>query len=152
VDVLPLVSQVDGNGNATPHGTVTGLPWSRVQGGKNAIICDPQVGDIGYVVACDRDISGVVRSGKQSTPGSSREFDVADGIYAGGCLNVAPNQYLVFTTSGVRLVDSFGNSIAMTATGMTLADCNANQIVMEAGFVNIITPVLKVNGVPVTVP
>ena len=53
VDVLPLVSQIDGNGNVTPHGIVSGIPWSRVQGGLNAIICDPQKDDIGYVVASD---------------------------------------------------------------------------------------------------
>ena len=38
VDVYPLVCQVDGNFNGKPHGTVYGLPWSRLQGGKNAVI------------------------------------------------------------------------------------------------------------------
>ncbi len=158
VDVLPLVQQVDGNGYGTPHGTVYGLPWSRAQGGKNAVICDPQVDDVGYVVAADRDIS-IVKSqapGASTTkgylPGTRRRFDVSDGIYVGGCLNVAPNQYLIFTSTGVRLVDANGNSVTMGPTGMTLADVNANQIVMAAGFVNIITPVLQVNGVPVVVP
>lgn len=152
VDVLPLVSQIDGNGYGTPHGVVPGLPWSRVQGGKNAIICDPQVGDLGYVVASDRDISKVKASGAAALPGSRRRFDIADGIYAGGCLNVAPNQYLIFTTDGIRLVDLNGNSISMGPTGMTYADVNGNQFIMAAGFVNIVTPVFQVNGVPITVP
>lgn len=152
VDVLPLVQQIDGNGNGTPHGTVPGLPWSRMQGGKNAVICDPQVGDLGYVVAADRDTSRVRSTKAQALPGTRRTFDIADGIYAGGCLNVAPNQYLIFTATGVRLVDMNGNSVSMGPLGMTLADSNANQIVMAAGFVNIITPVLQVNGIPVAVP
>ncbi len=158
VDVLPLVQQISPKGYGTPHGTVPGLPWSRLQGGKNAIICDPQVGDVGYVVASDRDTSKVrnqsipISTTTGFLPSTRRKFSIADGIYAGGCLNVAPDQYLIFTSTGVRLVDMNGNSVSMGPTGMTLADNNANQIVMAAGFVNIITPVLQVNGTPVTVP
>jgi hypothetical protein len=152
VDVLPLVQQIDGNGYGTSHGVVHGLPWSRVQGGKNAIICDPQVGDVGYVVAADRDISKVKNTRAESLPGSRRRFNISDGVYAGGCLNVAPNQYLIFTSTGVRLVDSNGNSVTTGPTGMTLADLNGNQIVMAAGFVNVVTASFRVNGVPVTVP
>lgn len=152
VDVLPLVNQVDGNNNSTVHGTVYGLPWARVQGGKNAVICDPIVDDIGYVVISDRDISNVKSSSKQSNPGSFRRFDIADGIYVGGCLNVAPDQYLIFTTTGVRLVDKNGNSITMASTGIILADQFGNQIQMKNGAVNIVTASFQVNGTPVTVP
>jgi hypothetical protein len=153
VDVIPLVSQVDGNGYGTPHGTVPGLPWSRVQGGKNAVICDPQAGDIGYVVAADRDTSIVKSTQAAALPGSRRRFNIADGVYAGACLNAgAPNQYLIFTATGIQIVDLNGNSVTMGPSGMTLADLNGNQIVMAAGFVNIITTVLQVNGVAVIVP
>lgn len=152
VDVQPLVNQIDGNGYGRAHGTVYGLPWSRVQGGTSAVICDPVAGDLGYVVAADRDISTVKSTRAAANPGSRRQFDIADGVYAGGCLNVAPNQYLIFTESGVRLVDLNGNSVTMSAAGVNLTDLNGNQIQMVAGFVNIQTPVFKVNGVPVTVP
>ena len=70
VDVTPLVSQIDGNGYGTPHGTVYGLPWSRLQSGKSGIICDPQVNDIGYVMAADRDISKVKATSTAALPGS----------------------------------------------------------------------------------
>ncbi len=175
VDVLPLVQQIDGNAYGTPHGIVYGLPWQRIQGGKNAIICDPFVDDIGYVVASDRDVSKV----KNQAPGFStkvgfvpstrRRFDIADGVYAGGCLNVAPEQYIIFTGTGIRIVDGDGNSVTMdnlgiklldfhgnsyasTAAGVNITDVNANQMQMVAGFVNFVTPFLKVNGVTITVP
>lgn len=147
VDVLPLVNQIDGGGNSTPNGTVFGIPWSRVQGGKNAIICDPEVDDIGYVVVSDRDISAVKSTRKQANPGSFRKFDLADGIYVGGALNVAPDQYLVFKSDGVRLVDKNGNSVAMTPDGMTLTDKNENVVQMASGGVSI-TPKA---GQPVTI-
>lgn len=152
VDVQPLVSQVDGNGYGTPHGVVPGLPWSRLQGGNSAVICDPMVGDLGYVVAADRDTSKVRASLGPALPGTRRKYDIADGVYAGGCLNSAPGQYLIFTSTGIRMVDVNGNSVSMGPTGMTLADVNGNQVIMAAGFVNIVTAVFQVNGVPVIVP
>lgn len=152
VDVLPLVNQIDGAGNSTANDTVYGIPWFRLQGGNSAIIVDPVAGDVGYVTCCDRDISNVKASLAQSNPGSFRKFDISDGVYIGGCLCVAPGQYLVFTLTGCRLVDINGNSITMSSTGINLTDCNSNQIQMKAGAVNIVTPVLQVNGVPVTVP
>ena len=135
VDVLPLVTQLDGQNNATPHGTVHGLPFFRVGAGSNAIICDPQVGDIGIVHAASRDISSVVSKRGQANPGSLRKYDLADGVYVGGILGQTPTQYVVFTP-----------------TGINIGDKNGNIIEMAAGFVNIVTTVLKVNGVPVTVP
>ena len=118
VDVIPLVSQVDGNGYGTVHGTVYGLPWSRVQGGKSAIICDPVAGDIGYVIAADRDISKVKATQAAALPGSGRSFDIADGVYAGACLNAAaPTTYIQFKPDGyLKIVDAGGNVIETTST------------------------------------
>lgn len=104
VDVVPLVNQVDGSGNATPHGTIFGLPYSRMHGGTNAIIMDPNVGDIGIVVFASRDISSVKAGKAQANPGSGRRFDHADGMYVGGVLNGTPSQYVQFNASGINLV------------------------------------------------
>lgn len=104
VDVLPLVNQTDGAGNAVPHDTVHNLPYFRLQGGANAIIIDPQVGDIGIAVFANRDISSV-KSGKgQANPGSSRRHDMADGMYLGGILNGVPTQYFRFSATGIEIV------------------------------------------------
>jgi phage baseplate assembly protein gpV len=104
VDVQPLVNQVDGYKNATPHGTIYHLPYFRLQGGANAVIIDPQIGDIGVAVIEDRDISSVKANAGQANPGSSRIFDMADGLYIGGFLNGAPTQYVQFSTAGIALL------------------------------------------------
>ena len=57
VDILPLVNQTDGAGNAEAHGVIYNCPYFRLQGGTNAIIIDPSVGDIGWAGFADRDIS-----------------------------------------------------------------------------------------------
>lgn len=96
IDVMPLVNQVDGKGNATPHGIIHDIPFVRLQAGRNAVIIDPQVGDIGLALVCSRDISGVKATGAAATPGMVRSFDYADSIYLGAVLGDAPEQYLAF--------------------------------------------------------
>ena len=103
VDVMPLVNQLDGQDNAVPHGVVYNLPYFRVQGGANAVIIDPQVGDIGLAVFADRDISAVKASKAQANPGSMRRGSYADGLYLGGFLNGAPSQVVRFTSDGIHV-------------------------------------------------
>lgn len=120
VDVLPLVNQIDGSvpPNPTPHITVHGLPYFRIQGGANGIIIDPQVGDIGIAVFASRDISSVKANQAQANPGSFRQFDFADGIYLGGVLNGVPSQYVRFSASGIEIVSP--TQITLTAPNIAL--------------------------------
>lgn len=129
VDAHPLVNQIDGVGKPTPHGNVLNLPYFRLQGGGNAVVIDPQVGDIGIAIISDRDISAVKAGKAQANPGSFRRFDLADGIYLGGILNGTPDQY-----------------VALTADGITLSDKNGNVIAMKAGSIDVTTTAFRVNG------
>lgn len=113
IDAQPLVNQIDGVGATTPHGTIFNLPYFRLQGGTNAIILDPKVGDIGIAIIADRDISAVKTTKAVASPGSFRKFDLADGVYIGGVLNGTPDQYIGFTDDGIKLADKNGNVIQM---------------------------------------
>jgi len=103
VDLQPLVNQVDGYGNAIPQGVLHNIPYMRMQGGVNAIILDPQVGDIGVTVFADRDITAVKSTAKRANPNSNRRFDVADGLYLGGMLNGIPSQYIQFLSNKIQI-------------------------------------------------
>jgi hypothetical protein len=109
VDVMPIVNVIDGSGRSWPHDTIYDVPYIRIQGGINAVICDPHAGDIGLCVFCDRDQSAAQKTGAQSNPGSGRRFDLADGIYIGGWNSqVVPQNYVVINPDG---------SIAVLSTG-----------------------------------
>ena len=103
VDVTPLVNQLDGQGNPTPHVTIYNLPYFRLQGGANGVIIDPEKGDIGVAVFASRDISQVKATRKQGNPGSHRQYSFADGMYLGGMLNGTPTQYIQFSAAGIRI-------------------------------------------------
>lgn len=123
VDVLPLVGQVDGIGTVVPHATVYGLPFERLQGGSNAIICDPAVGDIGLVSFGSRDSSLAERSLQPSPPGSARQFDWADGFYVASVLNTTPTQYLQFVGDTIinlispGTINVIGAQVNISSTG-----------------------------------
>lgn len=104
VSLLPLVQQIDGEGDVTPHATIYNAPYMRVQGGANAVILDPKAGDIGIAVFCDRDISAVKSSKGEAPPGSSRQSDPADAVYLGSIIAAAPAQYVRFSESGIEMV------------------------------------------------
>lgn len=104
VDVQPLVNQLDGSNNQMPHAVVFGIPYFRLQGGTDAIIIDPKVGDIGIAVFADHDISSVKANKAQANPGSMRRFSLSDGLYIGGVLNGTPVQYIRYSAAGIEMV------------------------------------------------
>ncbi len=104
VDVQVLVQRIAGDGTVIDAGKIHNLPYMRIQGGTDAVIMDPKVGDIGLAAICDRDISAVVASKAAAAPASLRRHDMADGLYLGGFLNGTPAQYIQFTEGGINLV------------------------------------------------
>ena len=102
VDVQVLVNMLDGAGVGHPiNEPLHNLPYFRLQGGSDAIIIKPKVGDIGIAGFCSRDISTVKTTKKQANPGSWSTHSLSDGLYFGGVLNGTPTQYIQFTSSGI---------------------------------------------------
>lgn len=130
VDVRPLVAQVDGAGQTTPHGIVYGLPYARLQGGASAVILDPAAGDIGLAVFADRDISAVKATRKAGPPGSARSYDMADGVYVGGVLNGAPAQYVQFLPAGGIAITATG-PVTITAPSVNLGGVGGKKVVLD---------------------
>lgn len=135
VDVQPAVNQIDGQGNKTAHGIINGVAVLRVQGGSWAIIADPQVGDVGYMLVADRDISALkANGGAVSNPGSYRRHNLSDGVYIGAMLAPMPTQYVEFTSTGITIKDKNGNTIVMGPAGI-----NLNGLIIDASG-NVTTP------------
>ena len=120
VDVQPLVNQLDGQGNQTPHGQVLATPYLQFQWGTWAVVATPVVGDMGIMICADRDISSAVAAKGQANPGSRRKLDWADGVYLGGLLNPTPTQKLSLTPQGFSVTDANSNSITTSSSGLVL--------------------------------
>ena len=134
VDVLPLVNQIDGLGNATPHTTVHNIPYFRIQGGVNAVIIDPAPGDLGICVFASRDISKIKSTKAPANPGSFRQFSHSDGLYIGGVLNGTPVQFIEFSTAGVTITASaitINGDTTINGKLTTTGDTTANGISVD---------------------
>lgn len=140
VDVLPLIDMLDGYGDRVPHATVHRLPYMRLQGGRNAIIVDPAVGDIGICVVCDRDISITKEERAQSSPPSLRANNISDGLYVGGILNGAPEQYIHYHDGGIRI--NTPNDVSI--------DCNAFVVNAKSSVITADTSAIKSSSVDIT--
>ena len=101
VTVSPMVHQIQANGSIIPHNKIYNLPYCRLQGGENAIVIDPAVGDIGMAIYTDRDISIVKETRKSGPPGTRLRNHFSSGLYVGGFLNGAPQQYIHFKSTSV---------------------------------------------------
>lgn len=127
VSIQPLVNAIDASGQATAHGTVYNCPYLRIQGGTNAVILDPQVGDIGLAVICDRDISATQAGNAAAPPGSNRRFDLSDAVYLSSIMgSTIPTQYIEFNTAGITIHSpgavsiTAGGAVSVTAPTITL--------------------------------
>lgn len=135
VNVQPMVNQLDGYGDSVPHGVIFNVPYMRIQGGANAVIIDPKVGDIGIACFASHDISAVKANRDISNPGSLRRFDMADAIYIGGILNGTPVNYVMISDDEITLKHST----------KVIIDAPAGEINTPEGLV-IVGPVSQSGG------
>lgn len=143
VSIQILVDQVTGDDKTVPHGEITNVPYVRLQGGANAIIIDPQVGDIGLACFSSRDISAVKNARSDAPPGSRRAYDFSDAVYIGGLLNGTPTQYIQFTEGGI-LVHS-PNTVTVQAQSAVV---EAATVAVEASAsIALTAPTIALNGV-----
>lgn len=135
VNVQPLVQQVNGLGEVTPHGTIFNLPYIRIQGGGNAVILDPQVGDIGIICIADRDSSAAIASKNQAPPGSRRKNSPADGFYMMSVISSAPTQYMQFNTGGINIItpNTFVAKGASGASNPPTVTMSSSSMVLSFG-------------------
>jgi hypothetical protein len=124
VAVQPMVNQIDGSGNATPHGQINGIPVWMMYGAGSAVKITPAVGDIGLLIISDRDISSVKSNAAVSNPGSRRVFDFADGVYLGGVLNAPATQSIVMNSAGITITSA---TVTINATNIVTTGLLTNN-------------------------
>jgi hypothetical protein len=124
VNVQPLVSAVDSQGNAFEHGTLFSVPYFVLQSGGSAVIVVPTPGDTGILLVCDRDITSAKATLAPGPPPSNRSFDFSDALYLGGVLGPTPTQSVTVGPAGITFTDAHGNSLAMTSAGIALTSAS----------------------------
>lgn len=124
-DVQPLIDQVDGLGNRTPHAVVYGVAVGRNHSGSGAFTSDPVAGDTYKMHVADRDISSFKATGQQAGPGSKRRSSLSDGVL-GQAINAKPPTQGVTCKpgGGIIVFDKGGARIETSADGDTVTITN----------------------------
>jgi len=150
VQVQPLVNLKDGHDQPVEHPQLYGIPYFRLQGGSNAVIMDPEKGDIGIAVFASRDISSVKTLKGLATAASDRKYDLADGLYIGGVLNGSPTQYVQFNSAGITVNSPAKVHVVapdVTVDASTSATVNtATADVSATSALNVTSPTSTFNG------
>lgn len=141
VDVKSTIYQIDNKNELIDQPIIYNVPYTQIQGGKNAIIIEPKVGDLGFCVFCQRDISAFKATKNYALPGSKRTYNPSDAIYIGGILNEQPERYVKITDDGVEI---YGDAnVTVKADNVQVEATNA---VIKAQDTTIDSPVTKMVG------
>ena len=129
LSVIPVVREANADGEMIEETPIFGIRYFQWQFGQNAIKGTPEIGDIGLIVTCRKDISSP-ESGMVQT---YRQYCPSDSIYIGGIfgLNIAPTQYIEFTQNGINVTTLKDVNITCdkaTVTATTSADITAPAI------------------------
>ncbi|MCJ2087267.1 hypothetical protein MKK88_14920 [Methylobacterium sp. E-005] len=116
VDIRPVLSDVDGLGQAQKPAVIYGIPVPRNQSGDSVVINDPSVGDRAHFSVFDRDHSSSQASDWQAgNPGSFRRSTMADAIFHAVLPREAQEvkQFIRFDDGdgGITQQDRHGNSL-----------------------------------------
>lgn len=150
VDIQPLSSHSYKDGQEIPQVPVYGISYFRLQAGKNAIIIDPKVGDIGVYACADRDISRIVATKKASIPATNRKDSPSDAIYFGSVLGDKPEQFIEIKDDGIYITtpnDIFASckNLFVKSSGNIQATCK-DMDVSASGDVNIKAVNVKIDA------
>lgn len=143
VDVTPMVTQTDAEGNSIPPVTIPHLPYFRYQHGTAAIICDPKVGDLGLAVFAQQDCSRLTGDTSPQAPGTFRCFDMSDGFYVGGFWGQVPKTFIHIEDEGT--IHVVAPKSYHLESPKVIVDCDTAQINAQTS-VTVVTQTATVNA------
>lgn len=103
--VFPLVSGTNATGGEIKNQGVYDIPFIQYQAGNSAVKMTPRVGDIGLVIACDKDITNVRKSRRGGPAPTQRQHSYSDAVYitAIASLNGEPTEFAEFSGDGINI-------------------------------------------------
>lgn len=135
VQVQPLIMLVDTNGNQIPRAQIANVPVLQIGSGGFLINFPIKTGDLGWIMANDRDISQFLSTYAQAQPNTFRKNDFADSIFIPGVLkgytiaSEDTNNLTLQNLDGTVKISLGPEKIKLTAPTV---EVNATTIVIDA--------------------
>lgn len=144
VTVKPLIAIVGADGATMPRGSIDNITVFQMGAGGLVISAPVKIGDLGWVNACDRDISLFLQSYEQSDPPSFRRHSFSDGVFypdvmKGFSIDAEDADAIVIQTldGSVR--------VAVDKTEVRIKNGSVNFIVSDSEISGV-APMINLNG------
>lgn len=132
VEVQILINLTTTDGSQVPRPHLVNIPVLALGGGTFSISFPLKPGDIGWVIAADRDISIFLQNYKQTAPATTRMNNFADSVFIPDLMksyniNAQNEDYLIIQSQNGKMQIELG----------TNSSSGANEINIKADRVNI---------------
>lgn len=131
--VQPLISTLTTDGQLIQRAEIANIPVAKSGGGGIVIDFNLQPGDLGIIVACDRDISLFLQSLSISGPNTLRVKDFGDSIFIP----------LIFANYNIA-VEDVNNTVIQTLDGVSKISIGADEIFVVSPNVHIDTEIATI--------
>lgn len=123
-----LIMQQGTSGEYYERGQIAKVPILQLGGGGYIFNIPVTRGDLGLIIACDRDISAFLQKGTQSVPNTTRIKDFADSFFI-------PCVLKGYTIAS----EDLANAVIQTLDGSVKVSIGATKITLQAEDVDVIT-------------
>ena len=130
VQVQLLISLITTDGSAVPRAQIASLPVAQFGGGGFFLSFPLNTGDLGWVLANDRDISNFLQTYAQSIPNTNRISQFSDGLFIPDIMRGYTIAGENATSAVLQNIDG-SVSIALSNTGVTITA--AETVTINAG-------------------
>lgn len=81
VTVKPLIAKISEDGQIISREQLASVPVQALGAGDMVLSFNMNIGDLGWIDACDRDIREFLRTYKESSPSTMRMYDFNNGVF-----------------------------------------------------------------------
>ncbi|CAK7193035.1 hypothetical protein COMNV_01246 [Commensalibacter sp. Nvir] len=143
VSVTPQIQYVDPTGKGYSRGTYHNLPILSLGGGGFSLNFPIAVGDLGWILACDRDVHAFLKDKTEGPPPTYRKHSFASALFVPDMFNQVKLQ--ADSTNGVVLQKTDGSTRIVVKDGnITLVTSGDTHIKADKGVT--IDANVQING------
>lgn len=150
VDVQPLIKKADSTGKTYQRQVIKNVPVLNSGSSKGCFSIPLSKGDLGWIIANDRDISGYLSTLKEATPATYRKHSFSDSFFIPARMQeikVSDNESTFILTDDPNvLIQINKNEIKVKNNGAVLT-LTGNEIKIDADSINLNGTIFTKDGV-----
>lgn len=136
VQVQPLISVLTTDGNTVARAQIASIPVFQIGGGGHILNFNLVTGDLGWILASDRDISLFLQSYSAQKPNTERKCNFADSLFI-------PDVMRNYTIAG----EDSDNVVLQNLNGSVKISLSQTTVKISAPNIQLVSDNLTHNGV-----